>query len=164
VLDLIDYGCRHRVMVAADLFGGRVSDCEGQDVRDAVRAEKARWKREPVAPRPSLRARWELGEETTWEELPTLHGYAPMPWRHDQPASERQLKFITRGFGFEVLRPLTKREANHLIEECNRLEDLYPTPVTEGQEAMLRYHGLLRPGMSKREAQRAIGRLMQGVN
>jgi superfamily II DNA or RNA helicase len=57
VLDLVDYGCRHRVMVAADLFGGRVTDCEGRDVREAVREEKARWKREPVAPRPSLRAR-----------------------------------------------------------------------------------------------------------
>jgi type I site-specific restriction endonuclease len=164
VLDLIDYGCRHRVMAASDLFGAHVPDCGGLDIREAVREEKARWKREPVVPKPSLRARWELGEETPWGELPTLRGYVPRYLSHHDDATDKQLHKITRSFGFEVLWPLTKGEASHLIDECIRLDALYPTPATEKQEAMLRYHGLLRPGMSKREAKRAIVELKQGVN
>jgi hypothetical protein len=54
-------------------------------------------------------------------------------------------------------------EASHLIDQCKCLDDLDPTPATDGQERLLRYYGPWVEGMSKRQAQRAIAELMQGV-
>jgi superfamily II DNA or RNA helicase len=164
VLDVIDRSLRHRVVVASDLFGAHVPDCGGGDIRDAARAEKARWRLEPLSPSPSLAWRWESGEDTPWPRVPDLNGYRPRaPWEL-KPASPKQIKLLTRGFGFEVLRPLTKGEASHLIEECKHLDQRYPTPATDGQVGLLRAHGRWRPGMSKREAAREIGQVMRYVN
>jgi hypothetical protein len=96
--------------------------------------------------------------------VPDLHGYRPRgPWE-PKPATEKQIKRLTRGFGFEVLRQLTRGEASHLIDECERLEQRYPTPATDGQIGLLRARGRWWPGMSKKEAAREIGQVMRYVN
>src|SRR5262249_10204491 len=72
VLDVLDRPAGQRVLTAASLFGGHVEDCEGKDVREAVRQEKERLQVAPLRPSLRLLRRWEEGEETRWEEQPDL--------------------------------------------------------------------------------------------
>jgi superfamily II DNA or RNA helicase len=159
VLDVIDQCSKCRVVVASDLFGAHVEDCYGKDVREAAIEETLRWLLEPLTPTPGQSYRWGVGEDVRWEELPTLKGYSPFKSWHHKPPTDSQIKKL-KGFGFEPLRELTRGEASHLIEECIRLDGLYPTPATEGQKIMLRARGLWQPGMSKRDAKRQIVRVM----
>jgi superfamily II DNA or RNA helicase len=162
VLDVVDRACRHRVVVASDLFGARVVDCRGQDIREAARQERARWPLEPLSPTASKEARWDLGEETPWEELPDLRGYKPTQRWQVQPASEKQLKRLA-GYGFERHRALTQGEADYLLDQCKELDARYLTPPTPKQERVLRARGLWFPGMSKRQAGAALGTLWAGA-
>src|SRR5262249_10824684 len=152
---------KHRVVVASQLFGARVADCHGQDIRDAARQEQARWALEPLRPTAAQEARWALGEDVRWGELPTLQGYGPSQ-APPRPASSRQLKLLG-SFGFEPSRDLNLAEASSLIGCCFALEMRFPTPATEGQEYLLRGAGRWSEGMSKREAQREIARLKAGT-
>jgi hypothetical protein len=60
-----------------------------------------------------------------------------------------------------VGRGLTRGEAAHLIEECDRPDERYPTPATPGQERLLRSQGQWQSGLSKRAATRLIAGLMR---
>jgi superfamily II DNA or RNA helicase len=161
VLDIIDRCTKHRLVAASDLFGAHVQDCRGQEARVAAEAEKARWHLEPLSPSPGLAWRWEARAERRWAQLPDLRSYRPRYAWQSAPATEMQLKALRSVFGFDVHRPLTKGEASHLIDDCKRLDRLYPTSATEGQEAMLRDRRLWRPGMTKREATRLIAKAMR---
>src|SRR5262249_2635645 len=97
VLDVIDRAARRHPVVASDLFGARVPDCEGGDIRVAARREKLHWRLHPVSPSASLQADWDLGVETRWEELPDLEDYAPT-WGQELDASERQLRMLTHSY------------------------------------------------------------------
>jgi superfamily II DNA or RNA helicase len=160
VLDIRDRCTRQRLVTASHLFGADVPDCHGGDVMQAARAERARYQLFPLVPSPSLKARWETGEETRWATLPSLQGYRAVAWWQKRPATEKQLKLLGR-FGFDSWRDLTRGEAGYLIDECNRLDELYPTPATPGQEWVLRSRGQWRSGISKRAAMRMIASLMQ---
>jgi superfamily II DNA or RNA helicase len=162
VLDVVDLAPRQRVMVATNLFGARVPDCCGMDAREAARIEKARWALEPVSPTAAQEARWDLGEDTVWQELPDLRDYSPGPTWHGDAATGRQMDLLAR-LGFESHRPLTKGEVSHLIDRCHELDERYPTPATPNQMYLLRGQGCWRSGMSKREAQRVIGGLQMGT-
>src|SRR5262249_11471390 len=91
VLDVVDRPARQRVLTAASLFGGFVEDCEGKDVRAAVREERTRLVTAPLRPSPALLQRWEAGEETMWPEYPDLRGYQSSEAWHDDTATEKQL-------------------------------------------------------------------------
>src|SRR5207248_2831884 len=104
----------------------------------AAGQEQARWGLEPLSPSPAQSARWEKGEEIRWGQLPTLRGYVPSLDNQARPASDRQLGLLRRTFGFDINRRLTRGEASHLIDECRRLDRLYPTPATAAQKRMLR--------------------------
>jgi hypothetical protein len=62
--------------------------------------------------------------------------------------------------GFESNRPLTGGEPCHLIEQCDLLDRTYPTAPTSQQVWTLRQAGRWRVGMTKRQAQREIVRLV----
>jgi hypothetical protein len=47
------------------------------------------------------------------------------------PATEKQVKKL-KSFGFNIWNQLTKGEASHLIEECDRLGEVCPTPARNG--------------------------------
>src|SRR5262249_26580260 len=64
VLDVVDRASKHAVIVASQLFGPRVRDCRGEDIRDAARREAARRALETVSPTVAQAARWEMGQET----------------------------------------------------------------------------------------------------
>src|SRR5262249_22011841 len=159
VLDVIDRAARRHPVVASDLFGARVAVCDGEDIREAARRQRLHWRPHPVSPRASLQADWELGEETRWEELPSLEGYAPTAGWHDQNASGKQLRVLIRFYRLEVHRVLTRGEASHLLDRCRELEVEYPTPATPAQVALLCFRGLWAPGMTKHEARRRMGQL-----
>src|SRR5262249_10082368 len=110
----------------------------------------------------ALLQRWETREETAWLELPCLRDYRPSKAWHDDVATEKQLVAL-RGYGFEVLRDLTKGEASHLINCCDALDQQYPTPATPKQQWLLQTHGRWRPGLSKHQAQRLIGKILSGA-
>jgi hypothetical protein len=76
------------------------------------------------------------------------------------PATEKQVKKL-KSFGFNIWNQLTKGEVSHLIKECYRLEERYPTPATPGQERLLRSQGQWWSGISKRAATRPIAGLTQ---
>jgi hypothetical protein len=79
-----------------------------------------------------------------------------------QSATSAQLRALGR-FGLDIHRDLTKGEANHLLEECHRLDEQYPTPATPQQEYALRRRGRWRTGLSKQMATRLIAGMMSGV-
>jgi superfamily II DNA or RNA helicase len=161
VLDVLDLPAGQRVLTAATLFGGHVEDCEGKDVREAVRQEKGRLQVAPLRPSLRLLRRWEEGEETRWEEQPDLSGYRPTRNWENAPATAKQVRRLTRE-GFEMLRPLTTGEAAHLIRRCEDLDEKYPTPATPEQRGLLCRLKLWEAGLTKRRAQRRIGSYMVG--
>jgi superfamily II DNA or RNA helicase len=163
VIDIRDRCTRHQLVTVSQLFGADVPDCRGGDVIEAVEVEKRRWRLEPLAASPNLKAKWELGEETRWPRIPDLQGYLPRGYWENQPASDPQVKKLTRNYGLVVLRDLTKGEASHLIGGCKRMDRLYPTPATRGQRAYLRARGLWQEGLSKREATNLIAQARMGV-
>jgi hypothetical protein len=77
-----------------------------------------------------------------------------------RPATEKQVKKL-KSFGFNIWNQLTKGEASHLIEECDLLNERYPTPAAPGQERLLRSQGQWQSGISKRAATRLIAGLMR---
>jgi hypothetical protein len=156
VLDALDQPAGQRPVVASELFGARVEDCQGLDVRDAAEEEKARWEECPVRATAGLEARWADGRDVRWGQLPDLRGYTPTARWHDDPATEGQEKALGR-FGFEPLRQLTKGEADHLIRRCRALGRQYPTPATPAQRSALKRAGLWKEGMTKQEAGAALG-------
>jgi hypothetical protein len=79
-----------------------------------------------------------------------------------RPATERQLKALGR-FGVEALRPVTRGEASHLIDESNWLDEENPTPPTAAQEWMLRMPGKWKSNLSKRQAARLIAGVMRAA-
>src|SRR5262249_10036847 len=132
VLDVLDRPSGQRPLVASELLGARVEDCEGRDVREAVREEKQKWEVCPLRPTGGLEARWADGRDVRWGRLPDLRGYrATAPW-HGHPATEAQLTALSK-IGFEPVRELTKGQACHLIEQCNVLSKQFPTPATAKQ-------------------------------
>jgi hypothetical protein len=161
-LDVLDRPGLYHPLTAGSLFGGHVEDCGGQDVRAAVEQERKLLEVSPLRRTATQAARLVSGEDTPWPRLPDLGDYAARYAWQMKPATEKQLKALGR-FGLEALRPLTRGEASHLIDECNRLDEEYPTQATPGQRAMLMAHGLWRSGIGKREAQRLIAKLMLGV-
>jgi type I site-specific restriction endonuclease len=164
VLDLIDSAAGRWPVTASRLFGARVLDCGGRDVRDAAASYFEKTVRlYPLTPTLAQVKRWQNGTDTVWEELPDLRGYTPTRWWEKGPASDRQLAALKR-YGFEVLRPLTKGEASHLIESCVRLDKIYCTPATDGQESTLRKFGWWEEGLCKREAIRRVGHLLKQIN
>jgi superfamily II DNA or RNA helicase len=161
VLEMRDRDTRERLVTATHLFGVEVPDCGGGDVLRAAAAERARFEMHPLAPSPSLRARWATGEETRWPTIPSLEGYrARGSWR-PQSATDKQLRAL-KCFGFDVRGELSKEEASYLIGQCYRLDGQYPTPATPAQEKALMAQGLWRPGTSKREATRIIIDMKRG--
>jgi superfamily II DNA or RNA helicase len=163
VIDIRDRCTRHRLVTVSQLFGADVQDCRGMDVIEAVEAEKRRWALEPLSLSPNLAAKWALGEETAWPRVPDLRGYRPQGWWANHPATERQIKKLTKTYGMVILRPLTSGEASYLIDGCKRTDREYPTPATPGQRFFLWKEGLWRDGMSKREAQSLIAQSKMGV-
>lgn len=152
VLDVIDRGARSYPVVASDLFGARVPDCNGEDIRVAAEREKHRRRLHPISPRASLRAAWDLGTEEAWTELPSLTGYAATkPWQ-SRPATQAQLESIRDRFRFEIHRELTRGEASHLIDHCLAQDEQHPILATPGQAAVLSRYGLYYEGMTRREA------------
>jgi superfamily II DNA or RNA helicase len=108
VLDVIDRGAKAYPVVASDLFGARVPDCQGEDIRVAAEREKRRWRLHPVCPSASLQADWDLGHEARWGELPDLRGYAATGLWHSQPASQKQLRLLTRFYRLAIRRGSTR--------------------------------------------------------
>jgi type I site-specific restriction endonuclease len=164
VLDLIDAAGGRWPVTAPRLFGARVQDGKGRDVREVAREFREQvLPFEPLARTFAQVKRLQNGEDTEWEELPDLRGYtATRGWWEHQPATDKQLAGLTR-FGFEALRPLTKGEASYLIEECERLDQEYPTPATPNQKYFLRTAGQWEEGLSKREATRRIAQVRKRV-
>jgi superfamily II DNA or RNA helicase len=160
VLDIRDRCTRQRLVTASHLFAADVPDCKGGDVMEDASRERARYQLYPLIPSPSLKVRWETGEETRWATIPDLTAYQAKRGWDSSPPTDKQLKAI-KGFGFDIWRQLTKAEASHLIGECYRLDELYPTPATPSQEWVLRSRGQWRSGISKRAATRLIAGLMQ---
>lgn len=158
VLDVVDAPSGVEVVTASRLFGGFGVDCGGRDVRLAVAEERARWGLEPLRPTASQLRRWHLGEDTQWDEMPSLRGYRPPAW-DARTATAPQIKLLA-GFGFVPCRELTKGEASHLIQECQRLDRRYFTPPTPATAWKLRANGINPAGMTKREANREVGRVM----
>jgi superfamily II DNA or RNA helicase len=156
VLDVIDHSTRHQPVTAAWLFGAKVPDCQGRDVREVAAADRVYRQRHPLSPTLAQISRWESGAEKPWLERPDLAGYQATKNCQMEPATDEHYKALAR-FGFEPHRELTRGEANHLIKRCRLLAKLYPTPATPGQRWVLEKEGLWRPGMSKREAGGLIG-------
>jgi superfamily II DNA or RNA helicase len=157
VLDVLDQSAGQRPVVASELFGARVEDCQGRDVREAAKEERERWSVCPLRPTAGLEARWADGRDIRWGQLPDLRGYAPTARWHDDPATEGQEKALGR-FGFEPLCELTKGEADHLIRRCRALGRQYPTPATSAQRFTLKRVGLWKEGMTKWEAGARLAR------
>jgi hypothetical protein len=80
-------------------------------------------------------------------------------WQN-RPATEKHVKLLGR-LGIDSRGELTRGEAGYLIGECNRLDELYPTPATPNQRAFLSSRGQWRSGISKRAAMRLIAGVMQ---
>jgi superfamily II DNA or RNA helicase len=161
VLDIRDRCSGQRLVTASQLFGAEVPDCEGGDVLQAAGTAREGYKRRPLDPSPSLRARWATGEETPWGAIPNLESYQARGRWEIEPATERQLRAIRR-FGLDLRREVTRGEAWHLLSECNRLDRQHPTPATPSQESLLKWYGRWRPGTSKREATRIIIDMKRG--
>lgn len=160
VLD-VDYQCGQASAVASELFGARVEDCGGQDVRAAVGLAEQGWRLRPLAPTATLRAAWARGEEAPWPELPELRAYAPSGGRGG-PATEKQLRRL-KADGFEGRRALTRGEADHLIKEAERLDGLHGAAAAAAQRQALSWAGLSPEGKTKRRARRLIAAVRAGA-
>ena len=72
------------------------------------------------------------------------------------PATPAQINTL-RAMGRLPDRPISQNEANYLIKR--HFADWAQLPVTERQEWRLRNEGMFRPGMTRGEAAKIIGRL-----
>jgi hypothetical protein len=142
-------------VTAGQLFSADVPDCGGKDVREAAAAARASYRLAPLSPTPAQLARWERGKDTRWPRVPDLASYRPQALWQRGPATRSQLTALAR-FGMAAHRDLTKGEASHLLEQCNQLDEQYPTPATPKQEYVLKRRGQWRPNISKRAAARLI--------
>src|SRR5262249_44660820 len=149
----------HDVVTASHLFEADVPDCKGLDVRVVADEDRQYRQSYPLSPTKKRQARWDLGEETRWEELPDLQGFLPKERWHNEPATEKQVTAMAR-FGMKVHRELTNGEANHLIDECGRLDRKYPTPATLAQKRTLFGLRVWRPNLTKRQATTLIAKEM----
>lgn len=161
VLDFTANSRKHKLITVLDLFGNDTSrDAGGSDViefADRKRAEAER--RNTIELQAPLR--WRLATVCPWPVLPCLEGYVRTLAWHDQPASDKQFKYL-RCFGVSLSRELTRGEASYLIDRCRESEAAFPAPATAKQSSCLRRAGLWRDGMTKREASGLIAGLIGG--
>jgi superfamily II DNA or RNA helicase len=157
VLDVTDNCRRHKLVTADDLFGTPAAAASGGASQGPGRQEAVQGV-EPVVADPGPVVWWSQ-EVPPWPETPSLDGYRPREWWHGDPATDTQINALRR-FGLEVVRDLTKGEANHLLYQCKSFAER--EPATARQQWYLRHAGAWEPGLTKREASQRIGRLKAG--
>lgn len=163
VIDFCDNARRHKLVTVFDLFGTTdKNDAAGADVIAVVDCErKAAEQRQEIAIQAPLT--WRSTEVCPWGgEQPTLAGYVAAARWHSHEASNKQLRYLA-SFGVEVSRALSKGECSHLIDRLRECDVAHPMPATDRQQKFLVNQNRWRDGITKREANGIIGKLMKRI-
>lgn len=161
VLDITDNCRKHKLVTACKLMGLRRDDADGGELLGlADEEEKEEQKRqEHIRDHITGPVVWRLESVCPWPALPSLDGYRQTsPWQLAEP-SEKQLHALKK-FGLQWQRELTRGEVSYLLDQAFAYEEAFPMPATNAQAWRLRLEGKWVEGMSKREASRIIGQLM----
>ncbi len=163
VLDFVDNSRRHKLVTLLSLLGApHARNADGRDVLQVVDTDRAEAeRRREIGKQHPLR--WRLTRVCPWPAVPDLTGYVPAEHWHRDHATGKQIEYLMRfglgGVDDKVPCGLTKGEASYLIDRSLELEAAHPVPATSNQRCFLARLGQWQDDMTKREAQRLIGKV-----
>ena len=150
VLDFVDVSSKHKLVSPLDLLGKNKKPADPKDPSPRLPAANP-----TPPPEGAAIVSWNIMNACPWPELPSLDGYVPTQEWHDEPASQGQLRYLSR-YGLTVSGSITRGEASYLLDRAAEYEAAFPAPATPRQRAYLIRHGMWEKGMSKRLASQLI--------